>query len=58
MNTITKVKCKCQHEWQDSLHGHGVRVANRTQKEPDKDHVEVRCTVCKALHRVHKGQLR
>lgn len=50
-STVTKVKCQCQHEQQDKMHGQGVRVANRTAKG-DKDSSEARCTVCGKIHRV------
>ena len=45
-----KVKCTCQHEAQDKLHGKNVRVANPTAKGSDGK-IEYRCTVCKTLHR-------
>jgi hypothetical protein len=57
MSQTTKVKCKCAHAQQDALHGEGVRVANATAKG-DLTHTDVRCTVCKQLHRVPKSQLR
>lgn len=44
------LRCTCSHEAQDSLHGKGNRVANRTkQTNPDK----YRCTVCSALITVY-----
>ena len=50
-NGIAKVNCTCEHTVQDSLHGRGVRIANSTAKQ-DVTYVEVRCTVCKKIHRV------
>lgn len=47
------VNCKCNHEFQDRRYGQGKRVANATQKG-DLNNVDVRCTVCKAVHRVSK----
>ena len=38
------VKCLCQHESQDKIHGPQNRVMNQT-----KDPSRVRCTVCKTL---------
>lgn len=54
---VTKVKCKCINEGQDKLHGQNMRVANTTTKQ-DKDFVDVRCTVCKTIHRVNPAQVR
>lgn len=54
---ITKVICTCKHEQQDALHGPQVRVANATAKGDDKS-VDVRCTICKTLHRVSKSQVK
>lgn len=54
---ITKVLCTCQHDVQDKLHGNNVRVANSTQKG-DKDTTEVRCTVCKKVHRVNDSKVK
>ena len=51
------VKCKCTHDQQDRMYGSGVRVANSTAKQ-DKDSVEVRCTVCKAVQRVAHSKVR
>jgi len=52
-----KILCKCVNEGQDKLHGKNVRVANSTAKQ-DKDFVDVRCTVCKTVHRVKPGEVR
>lgn len=52
-----KVKCKCTHEVQDKMYGPNVRVMNSTAKQ-DKDYVDVRCTVCKAVHRVKPGEVK
>lgn len=52
-----KVKCNCKHEFQDATHGVGTRIANPT-KHRDEKHTEVRCTVCKTLHRVELSQLK
>jgi hypothetical protein len=54
---IAKVKCKCVHEYQDKMFGAGLRIANTTVKQ-DKDYVEVRCTVCKTVHRVNPSQVK
>jgi len=54
---VAKVACTCEHQAQDKLHGRGVRVANTTAKQ-DQSVVEVRCTVCKRLHRVSTAQVR
>jgi hypothetical protein len=51
------VLCKCVNEQQDKLHGVGKRVANATAKQ-DSTYVEVRCTSCKAVHRVSPSQVR
>jgi hypothetical protein len=51
------VQCKCVNECQDKLHGTHTRVANTTQRQ-DKDFAEVRCTVCKTLHRVSPTKVR
>jgi hypothetical protein len=51
------VQCKCVHEDQDKLHGPHIRVANTTQRQ-DKDFIEVRCTVCKTIHRVSPAKAR
>lgn len=56
-NGTTKVQCGCPHEGQDKLHGVGVRVANSTAKG-DKDNTEVRCTICKKIHRVVDSKIR
>ena len=53
-----KVSCSCKHEWQDKEHGKGVRVANARPPVKDRSDIEVRCTVCKTLHRIPKTQLR
>lgn len=58
MSKITKVQCKCTHEFQDQQYGKNVRIANATEKQPSQDKVEVRCTVCKTLHTVNKDKLR
>jgi hypothetical protein len=43
---MTKVmKCTCQHEDQDEIHGKGRRVFNSLPKEKDRPQ-EYRCTVC------------
>ena len=43
-----KVKCTCQHEGQDKLHGKGIRIATPVNKKVPK---EFRCTVCSKEHR-------
>ena len=54
---VARVQCKCPHEYQDKQYGTHVRVANTTAKQ-DKDFVEVRCSVCKAIHRVHPSKVK
>lgn len=40
---MKKIKCTCEHEYQDKKYGKGIRMANKTTKEnPDY----YRCTVC------------
>ena len=56
-NGTAKVVCTCPHDGQDALHGKGVRVANATAKQ-DKDYADVRCTVCKKIHRVNINKVR
>lgn len=56
-NGIALVQCKCEHEYQDRKYGHRVRIANTTAKQ-DKDFVDVRCTVCKTVHRVNPGAVK
>lgn len=50
-----KVKCKCNHDFQDVTYGKGIRVANPTSKVYPDGVIEVRCTVCNTVHRVSKG---
>jgi hypothetical protein len=57
MSATAKVLCKCVHEVQDSLYGKGVRVANATLKQDEKQR-EVRCTVCKTIHKVNHSQVK
>lgn len=53
------VPCKCSHEFQDKRYGKGNRVANETAKQNHKDNwAEVRCTVCKATHRIEYGRMK
>lgn len=55
-----KVFCKCENEYQDKRYGKEVRIANATQKGGGNsdDFIEVRCTVCKAIHRVSKSKVK
>lgn len=57
MSGTTRVKCNCAHEVQDALYGAGVRVANATLKQNEKQR-EVRCTVCKKIHNVNHSQIK
>jgi redox-regulated HSP33 family molecular chaperone len=57
MSATTRVKCNCPHEVQDSLYGAGIRVANATLKQNEKQR-EVRCTVCKKIHNVNHSQVK
>lgn len=52
-----RVPCTCTHEFQDKAYGHGVRVANTTQKGDDKT-TEVRCTVCKSTQRIADSKVK
>lgn len=56
-NGTARVLCTCEHEVQDKLYGKQTRVANATQRNDDTS-VEVRCTVCKRVHKVKKGQVK
>ncbi len=56
-NGTARVMCTCEHAAQDKLHGRNVRVANATARQ-DNTFVEVRCTVCKKVHRVSPGMVR
>lgn len=49
-----RIKCKCQHNFQDKTYGVGVRVANPTSKQFPDGSLDVRCTVCNSVHRVSK----
>jgi hypothetical protein len=49
-----KVKCSCKHKHQDELYGANIRVANPTTKAFPDGTLEVRCTVCNAIHKVKK----
>jgi hypothetical protein len=40
------VKCACNHQQQDKLHGKNMRVANTTTGKVLDSQVTVRCTVC------------
>ena len=54
------VTCKCAHEQQDVLYGKNVRVASATSKQDlnkAPTYVDVRCTVCSAIHRVKPNQV-
>lgn len=55
-NGTARVICKCPHEFQDKTYGPQRRVANATAKGDDKQ-TEVRCTVCKTIHRVNNSQV-
>ena len=57
MSGVAKVLCKCPHPQQDAMHGNQRRVANATQRSDGVSTV-VRCTVCKAEHRVAKDQVK
>jgi hypothetical protein len=43
------VKCLCKHQYQDGVHGPGMRVANKS-KGPSPGDTVYRCTVCKREH--------
>lgn len=42
------IRCTCQHEAQDELHGPGNRVANKCKESGGS--TPYRCTVCKKEH--------
>lgn len=43
-DTAKIFKCSCSHDGQDSLHGKGLRLFNKTQGKGTLDYF--RCTVC------------
>ena len=48
-----RVKCSCEHKFQDERYGKGVRVANpMAYKDPKSKDIQVRCTVCSKVHMV------
>ncbi len=50
MNTSKVLPCSCQHQFQDSEYGQGMRLMGRTkQSEGEKLH-SWRCTVCTKIH--------
>ena len=59
-NGTAHVACKCQHKFQDDTYGKGVRVANTlAKKQGDKsDAIDVRCTVCAAIHHIKESEVR
>lgn len=52
-----KINCACKHEYQDSLYGVGVRIANTTPTSDKHPTFTVRCTVCAQEHELPKSQL-
>jgi hypothetical protein len=55
--TAMKINCQCQHAYQDSLYGPGVRIANPSPTSEKQPTVDVRCTVCSAVQSVPKSRL-
>lgn len=49
-----KILCKCNHEFQNQTLGKQVRYANPTSKLYPDGTIDVRCTVCNAIHKVKK----
>lgn len=49
-----KVICKCKHDFQDTVYGKNVRLANPTSKIYPDGMIDVRCTVCNVIHKVRK----
>ena len=45
MNT-KRIKCTCEHKYQDMVCGKGIRVANKTTKSKGTNQYYYRCTVC------------
>jgi len=54
MSTTYKIKCKCNHTFQDTTYGTGVRIATPTTRTPSPSTIEVRCTVCGSSQVVNK----
>jgi len=40
--TTEKLKCSCEHEWQDQKYGKQIRLCNKVNKSENL----YRCTVC------------
>ncbi len=49
------LKCTCEHEGQDKLHGKNQRVHNETNKGQEKQ-VIWRCTVCQSTKTKQEGK--
>ena len=48
LSASTKIMaCSCKHEYQDQIHGKGMRVHNPASKKPVG--ITWRCTVCGGL---------
>lgn len=47
-----KIKCTCQHKFQDQQHGKGIRVANPIT---GKSQGNGRCTVCSSEKSAYNG---
>ncbi len=54
MSNTYKVKCKCNHPFQDKTYGNNTRIANGTSKIYPDGSRDVRCTVCNSIYRVSK----
>jgi hypothetical protein len=49
------LKCHCQHEFQDSKYGKGMRVHTPTKKSPEGS--IFRCTICKTEKNASSGEV-
>ena len=47
--TTTKVKCMCEHMYQDKKYGKGIRLANKCGTT-NMGNIKYRCTVCGKEH--------
>lgn len=54
MATTYKIKCKCNHKFQDETYGKSIRIATPTTRTPSPNTIEVRCTVCGSPQVVNK----
>jgi len=45
-HTAKILKCTCQHDYQDKIHGKNLRVMNMTTKNKSAGMDTYRCTIC------------